>query len=188
MKAANPDIVLQASYTSDAMLFMRSYKDMDFNPQAILADGAGFVDAQFRDVLGKDAEYVISRAAWSPDTGDKNPNSKSVAEMYQKKFGQDMTENSARSFTGMMTLLDAINRAGSTDPEAIRKALTETDLPPSELIVPWKGIKFDEKGQNTLAQGINMQVFDGVYHTVWPFDLATKEIVWPRPKWSELEK
>ena len=43
------------------------------------------------------------------------------------------------------------------------------------------------KGQNTKVRTINMQVFDGKYYTVWPFDVAAKEIVWPRPKWSEIK-
>ncbi|MGE5618488.1 MAG: ABC transporter substrate-binding protein [Sphingomonadaceae bacterium] len=187
LKAANPDVVFQVSYTSDAILFMKSYKQLDFNPQGILAYGAGFVDPEFRKVLGKDSEYVITRAAWAPDIAEKKPVAKAVADMFRQKYNQDMTENSARDFTGMIALLDAINRAKSTDPKAIQKALMETEIPGEQLIMGWKGIKFDEKGQNVHAQGINMQVFGGSYSTVWPFDVSSKEIVWPRPKWADIK-
>ena len=186
LKAANPDVLFQVSYTSDAILFMKTYRELDFNPQGILAYGAGFVDPQFQKVLGKDAEDVITRAAWSPDIADKKPLAKAVADMFKQKNNQGMTENSARSFTGMITLLDAINRAKSTDPKAIQAALVATDIPGDQLIVPWKGVKFDAKGQNMYAQGINMQVQGGQYYTVWPFDVAAKPIVWPRPKWADL--
>ena len=37
--------------------------------------------------------------------------------------------------------------------------------------MPWKGVKFDEAGQNTESSPVIQQVKDGVYHTVWPFDL-----------------
>ena len=84
-----------------------------------------------------------------------------------------------------MTLADAINRAASVEPEAIRKALTETNIPGSKLIMPWKGIKFDDKGQNTLGSGILLQIINGKYYTVWPFDIATHDIVWPMPKWDQ---
>ncbi|MHB0870095.1 MAG: ABC transporter substrate-binding protein, partial [Chloroflexota bacterium] len=90
LKAANPDVVFQVSYTSDAILFMKSYKQMDFNPQGILAYGAGFVDPEFRKVLGKDSENVITRAAWAPDIAEKKPVAKAIADMFKQKYNQDM--------------------------------------------------------------------------------------------------
>ena len=51
-----------------------------------------------------------------------------------------------------MTLADAINRAGSTEPEAIRKALVATNIPGNKLIMPWKGIKFDATGPEHAGQ------------------------------------
>ena len=53
--------------------------------------------------------------------------------------------------------------------------------------MPWKGVKFDEKGQNTAVQTINMQMFGGQYYTVWPTAVAAKDLVWPRPKWSDIK-
>ncbi len=38
-----------------------------------------------------------------------------------------------------------------------------------------EGVKFDATGQNTLGQGILVQIVDGKYNTVWPF-------AWPRAK------
>ena len=71
------------------------------------------------------------------------------------------------------------------EPEAVRKALTETDIPAGKLIMPWKGVKFDESGQNVLGRGILVQIVGGQYRTVWPFDLATTEVTWPMPKWNQ---
>ncbi|HZK67320.1 MAG TPA: ABC transporter substrate-binding protein, partial [Chloroflexota bacterium] len=187
LKAAAPDVVFQISYTSDAILFMRTYKQLDFNPQGFLAYGAGFVDPEFRKVLGKDSEFIITRASWAPDIAEKKPLAKAIADRFKAKANQEMTENSARDFTGMITLLDAINRAGSTDPKAIQAALKATNLTSEQIVMPWNGVKFDAKGQNEFAQGINMQVSGGAYSTVWPFNVGSKEIVWPRPKWSELK-
>lgn len=187
LKAAAPDVVFQISYTSDAVLFMKTYRQLDFNPQAFVAYGAGFVDPEFRKVLGKDSEDAITRASWAPDIAQKNPLAKAIADTFKQRANQEMTENSARDFTGMITLLDAINRAKSTDPKAIQAALQQTNIPGDQLIMPWPGVKFDDKGQNTLAQGINMQVQGGNYYTVWPFNAASKPIVWPRPKWSDIK-
>lgn len=186
LKAAGDVALLQASYVSDAILYMQTYKQLDYAPQAIIAMDAGFVASEFVETLGDDANYILSREVWALDLAESKPIIKAVNDMYKERYGTDMNGNSARSFTGMLVLADAINRAGSTDPAAIQQALMETDIPADQIIMPWKGIKFDpETHQNTLGSGIIVQIQDGEYKTVWPFDLASAEIVWPFPKWSE---
>ena len=49
----------------------------------------------------------------------------------------------------------------------------------------WEGVRFDETGQNTGVKGIILQLQGGKYHTVYPFEAATKEVLYPIPKWSE---
>ncbi len=186
LKAANPDVVMQSSYVSDAILSMKTYKDLDFNPPAILAMDAGFIVSEFVETLGDDANYILSREVWTLDLAGSKPLVGTVNDMYKERNDRNMDGNSARAFTGMLTLLEAINRAGSTEPEAIQAALLETDIPGEQTIMPWKGIKFDpETHQNILGAGIIVQIQDGEYYTVWPFDLASKELIWPMPKWEE---
>jgi branched-chain amino acid transport system substrate-binding protein len=83
---------------------------------------------------------------------------------------------------GVFVMADAINRAGSTDPMKIQKALQETNIPGDNTIMPWAAIKFDDKGQNNDATPVLMQWLDGKWKTVWPFRLATSEVVWPMPQ------
>jgi branched-chain amino acid transport system substrate-binding protein len=177
--------VLQSSYLGDAIMSMKTYKELGFSPDMILANNAGFTDTEFIRTLGKDADYIITRDVWSLDLAKKNPLIKQVNDLYFSRYKANFTGNSSRTFTGLMTLADAINRAGSTDPEAIRKALVETNIPGNKIIMPWKGIKFDQHGQNIYGSGILVQIIDGQYHTVWPFDLATRDVVWPMPKWND---
>jgi branched-chain amino acid transport system substrate-binding protein len=185
LKAAAPNLVLQSSYTADAILSMKTYKELGFSPDMILANNAGFTDTDFIRTLGKDAEYVITREVWALDLASRNPLIKQVNDLFNSRYKINFTGNSSRTFTGLMVMADAINRAGSTEPEAIRKALAATDLPGSKLIMPWKGVKFDAIGQNTLGQGILVQILDGRYNTVWPFAMAAREVVWPMPKWDQ---
>lgn len=185
LKAANPNLVLQSSYTADAILSMKTYKELGFSPDMILANNAGFTDTDFIKTLGKDAEYVITREVWALDLASRNPLIKQVNDLFNSRYKINFTGNSSRTFTGLMVMADAINRAGSTEPEAIRKALAATDLPGSKLIMPWKGVKFDATGQNTLGQGILVQIIDGKYNTVWPFNMASREVIWPMPKWEQ---
>ena len=97
-----------------------------------------------------------------------------------------MDGTSARAFMALLVLADAIDRAGSTDAEKIRSALEATDLPADSLIMPWRGVKFDPKThQNVLGQGILVQVSNGKYQVVYPFDLAATEVRWPLPPWDK---
>ena len=99
--------------------------------------------------------------------------------------GRDLSDVPARAFTGFMALANAINNAGSTDPEKIRQALVNLDMSSDSLIVPYRGIKFGADGQNEKTRGILMQVQNGKYCTVYPFELAACKLKYPMPTWSE---
>jgi branched-chain amino acid transport system substrate-binding protein len=187
LKAANPDVWMPTSYQTDAILFVKHAKELDYNPRMIMAQNAGHISPDFVQAVGKDAEGTLTRAPFSTDLIDKRPVAKVVNEQYKKRSpgGKDLYDFPARAFTGMMTLLDAMNRTGSTDPDAIRKALVATNIPGDQLIMTWEGIRFDETGQNTGVRGIILQLQGERYHTVYPFDVATKEVLYPIPKWSE---
>jgi branched-chain amino acid transport system substrate-binding protein len=185
LKSAKPQVVLQSSYLGDAILAMKTYKELNLSPDMILANNAGFTDTEFIRTLGKDADHIITREVWSLDLAKNKPLIGQVNDLFRNRYKVNFTGNSSRTFTGLLTLADAINRAGSTEPEAIRKALSETNIDGKNTIMPWKGIKFDQQGQNTLGSGILVQIVNGKYHTIWPFNLATREVIWPMPKWGQ---
>jgi branched-chain amino acid transport system substrate-binding protein len=185
LKSGKPQVVMQSSYLGDAILAMKTYKELNFSPDMILANNAGFTDTEFIRTLGQDADHIITREVWSLDLAKSKPLIGQVNELFRSRYKVNFTGNSSRTFTGLLTLADAINRAGSTEPEAIRKALSETNVDGKNTIMPWKGIKFDRQGQNTLGSGILVQIVNGKYHTIWPFNLATREVIWPMPKWVQ---
>jgi branched-chain amino acid transport system substrate-binding protein len=185
IKSSLPAIILQASYEADAIAFMNGYKSYSIDPLAILAMDAGFISPQFLKSLGANGNFIMSREVWALDIGGRKPLVTSLNEIFRKKFGRNMTGNSARAFTGIIVMADAINRASSFELASIREALMNTDLKQDQLIMPWDGVKFDPStGQNALGRGIIVQVQDGQYWTVWPWDLASKPVVWPMPAWS----
>ena len=49
----------------------------------------------------------------------------------------------------------------------------------------WQGVKFDETGQNIYVKAIIMQLQGGKYYTVWPFDSATRDVIYPIPAWKD---
>ncbi|HSE92679.1 MAG TPA: ABC transporter substrate-binding protein [Methylomirabilota bacterium] len=185
LKAANPDVWMPTSYQTDAILFTRTMKELDYNPRMVMAQNAGHISPDFVAAVGKDAEGTLTRAPFSTDLVEKRPVARAVNAIYAKRAGKDLYDFPARAFTGMITLLDAINRAGSTDPEAVRKALVATQIAGDQLVMTWDTVKFDESGQNTGVKGIILQLQGGKYHTVYPFDVATKDVIYPIPAWKD---
>ncbi len=175
-------IVMQTSYTQDALLYLQTYDEMGFQPTALLALGAGFYAPDFLQAAGANKENILCREVWALDLREKNPLIRQVDDLYFERYGHHFGGVSARAFTSVLVLADAIDRAASTDPQAIREALLDTDIPVEQLIMPWDGVRFDpDTGQNTLAKGIVVQMQDDVYRTVWPWELASAPLVWPIP-------
>ena len=185
LKAANPDVLFPTSYASDAILLCKTSKDLNYSPLAIMAQNAGHTDPSFIEAVGKDADGIASRSEFSLDLAVHKPLVKEVNDLFKQRSGRDFSGTCARAFVGFFVLADAINRAGSTKPEAIREALIKTHMPADQLITPWRGVKFDETGQNILVDAIIIQYQGGKPYTVWPFNLATKDLLFPIPKWSE---
>jgi branched-chain amino acid transport system substrate-binding protein len=189
LKAANPDVFLPTSYTNDALLFIKTAKTLDYNPKLLIAQNAGWTDPTFLRETGKDAEGHITRAPFALDMAAKKPLITQVNDLFKKHkdntTGREISDVPARAFTGFLTLADAINRAKSTSPEEIRKALAATNIPGDQLIMPWTGVKFDEKGQNSGVRAILQQVQNGAYWTIYPFDLAAKDPQYPMPAWKD---
>ncbi|MBB1225419.1 ABC transporter substrate-binding protein, partial [Klebsiella pneumoniae] len=133
LAAAKPDVAIFASYTSDAMLFVRTMRESKYAPPVLLANDAGFIDARFVQEVGPQVQGVLTRDVWGNDVAAAKAGLKKINDMYKAKTGKDLNGNNARSMQGVLVLADAINRAGSTDPEAIRKALAATDLGESQV-------------------------------------------------------
>jgi len=84
----------------------------------------------------------------------------------------------------LQVLADAINRAASTKPQALRRALLATDVPGAQMVAPRDGVQVDpDTGQNIRARGIIVQLQGGRFRVVWPRDFATAEVRWPAPAW-----
>jgi len=181
---SKPDVLMHASYITDAILFTKTFKEMNFAPMGITTF-AGYIEPAYLPAVKSDGNYFVIRSTFALDLAKGKPLVGKVGELFKKKYGIEMTENAARSFAASFVLADAINRAKSTKSEDIIKALLETNIPGDQMIYPWKGIKFDPKShQNIYARGTLVQIQNEKYVTVWPFEAAAKEVIWPFPPWK----
>jgi branched-chain amino acid transport system substrate-binding protein len=181
LKTLNPDVVIFISYTADIILYFKTMKNLDYLPPIIIGDDAGFSDPSFIPNVGDLAQGAVNRSAF--DIGKPGSNSYIVDQMFKAKYGRDLDDTSARWMQGFFVLADAINRAGSTDPDKIQAALSATDLKPDQLMIGYNGVKFDSTGQNTLASTFLIQLKGKEYVSVWPADRATGQLELPMKGW-----
>jgi branched-chain amino acid transport system substrate-binding protein len=179
LKAANADVLMPSSYTTDSILLIKSMAELGYKANAIVAQDAGFSDQALYDAVGDKLKGVISRSTFSLDLAAKRPMVGTINAMYKEKSGKDLNDLSSREFMSLLVLADAINRAKSTDGEKIRNALATTDISGEQTIMPWRRIKFDEMGQNNDAEPVLLQYVGGKFVTIYPQQAAVAEAIWP---------
>src|ERR1700722_2455360 len=182
LKDKKPDVVVFISYTADAILYMKTMKNVDYMPSMMIADDSGFSDPAFVKAVGNLAQGVINRSAWN--VGKPGSASDNINQLYKAKTGVDLDDTSGSIMQSFFVLADAINRAGSTDPAAIQKALQATDIKPDQLMMGYSGVKFDDHGQNTLAASYLIQLQGDAYKSVWPAQNAIAKLLLPYKGWQ----
>jgi branched-chain amino acid transport system substrate-binding protein len=189
--SVKPDAMLFASYPSDAILMMKTLKDQKAAPKILWGQNAGFEVPEFLTTLGETTNGVLTRTIFIPKVAQTKPIAAKINAMFKSKTGNDLSGASARSFTALQAWVHVLEKAGSTKPEDIQKAANSIEIPAAELVVPWAGIKFattgDDIGQNILGSGLIAQYQKGKdgkmdMEIVYPFNLATANMIYPFPK------
>jgi len=153
IKKSQADGVIFGGYHPEASKIVSQMRK-DKMKTAFISDD-GVKDDTFIKVAGKFAEGVY---ATGPKDTSKNPMDKMVREAYKKAYGEDVGVFSINGYAATLALLNAIQKAGSTDYDAIVKALR------TEYVeTPLGKIKFDERG-DAIGVGFSVyQVKDGKY-------------------------
>ena len=192
LKASKAGVLLFASYTSDAILMVKTLKTQKVQPKIIWGQDAGFDKPEFRSTLGDSIEGILTRSVFLPQVVQIKPLAGQVNNLYKAKTGNDLGGASARAFTGLQAWVHVLEKAGSADPAAIQTAANAIEIPGKELVVPWTGIKFantgNEMGQNVLGSGLIGQYQKGKdgkigLEIVYPFDVASADMIYPFPQW-----
>lgn len=185
LKAAQPDVLIATSYIQDLLIFWKQARELGFWPKAVLGTGGGYALADFAKAMGDDATGVFNvdntQYLINPSFA---PGAKEAAEAYQDLFKEPpRSGHSLMNFMGCQVLFDVISRAGSTEPEAIRKAALATDIQKTPM---GYGVKFAPPGDKIAGQDIRafpliFQWQQGKQVTVWPKEAAVAEAIIPWP-------
>jgi branched-chain amino acid transport system substrate-binding protein len=182
LKEKQPDVVIFISYTADSILYIKTMKNLDYMPPMVLGDDSGFSDPSFVPAISDIGQGLMNRSAW--DVGKPGSTTYKINEMYKAKTGRDLDDTSGRNMQAFFAMAEAINRAGSTDPAKMQAALKATDLKPEQLMMGYRGVKYDETGQNILAATYLIQLKGKDYVLVWPDKAAAAKLDWPMKGWK----
>ena len=200
LKRGRADILLHTGYNPDITLFLRQSREQGLKFKAIIGHGAGYGQiGKLMETFGTDVNYfynvdpvaaqLLDPKALKPGLGDLT---KEMVKRYQAQKGpNDLPPHVSMGFNQSWILFNdvmprAIKKYGGFDPEALRKAALETDIPTGGTIQGY-GVKFfpagsSMAGQNERSSPVVMQYVNGRTYIAWPKAIRTTDPVFPFPK------
>lgn len=173
IKAAAPDWLYATGYIQELILIRRQMANLGMSiPIVTMTAGAAY--PEFEQNLGPLANNVTANAWWHPSATYKDDYLFGGAPEYTKtfraKYNKEPTYLEAAATSGCEVLMKSAEKAGSVDPEAVRKVLA------SERFDTFYGpIKFGPNGQNEVNSPMILQIQDGKYIVLDPQEVKTGE-------------
>jgi branched-chain amino acid transport system substrate-binding protein len=185
-KGTKPELVIANSYLGDALLITRQMDEQEVRPVVYAAGGGGHLQPDFLKGSGRLAEGIFAATMWDAAVGKAVPWIKAENDRHVARFGTSMTEDSAGYYQGFQIIVDALERAKTSDAKPLRDAIAATsitDINHKAMLLPYKQIKFDETGQNPFATAMVVQIQEGKFRIVAPEHVAEPDVkvMWPYP-------
>ena len=202
LKRARPDVIFHTGYNPDITLMLRQAREQGLKFGALIGHGAGYgVYEKLKEGLGGDVNHFFNVdpiSIWLANQKTMDPKLPPVIKMVGEEFDKAKPGIAIRSaHVGMAAsntyvfltevLPRAIKKYGGVDPEALRKAALEIDLPEGGTMLGF-GVKFNGDGpmagQNDRSFPVVIQYIDDKSSVVWPKSQAQREAVLPLPAGS----
>jgi branched-chain amino acid transport system substrate-binding protein len=202
IKRSGADVISHAGYNPDISLFLRQARESGLRFKMLFGAGAGYSQLdKLRATFGKDIDdfcnidpvpaQLLDPSKLAPGLGDLT---KTMVERYKTKTGAtEVPPHCSMGFNQTWVLLNNVlpvarEKYGSFDPEAVRKAALDVDIPPGGTIQGY-GVKFFPpdtplSGQNERSTPVVMQNAGEHISVVWPTNIRTQDPVFPLPKSS----
>ena len=180
IKSVNADAVLVAGHETEILNFVRQAKSLAVAPK-LYSFTVGVPSEDFRKALGKDADYAFGMTAWLPNASLKDRwfgDAEQFATAYKAKFGYDPDYHAASGVADVEALVQAIESAGSVDPQKVRDALAKLNF--QSL---YGTIAFAANGQIDLPQVV-IQVQGDKLVAVYGGNGFIAKPKYPMPAWS----
>jgi len=138
LRASGADGAFVAAETQDGSIFVK--QKAEFGLKLRVFGVGSWATADFIKLTGPASEGIYAAVPYAATM--TTPKNKAFVEAYEAKYKEMPGKYSAAGYNAINIIMDAIERAGSTEPEKIRDALTKTDYEG-----PNGKFRFDEKGQ-----------------------------------------
>ena len=173
LRGADVTVVLHTGYQSDTALFYREMKQANWLPRMVIGCGGGYAITDTAATIGAEFDGTLNVGfppyATQPDAA---PGIAAVAMAYERKYGaKPRSGHSLANYVGAQLFLGALGQAGSLDKDKVRDAVMAANLGLKETANGW-GVRFDDKGQNTLALPVVAQWRGATLQAVLPLDVA----------------
>jgi ABC-type branched-subunit amino acid transport system substrate-binding protein len=201
LKRARPDVIFHTGYNPDITLLLRQAREQGLKFGALVGHGAGYgVYEKLKEGMGTDVNYVFNTdpiSIWLANQKSMDAKLPPLIKMIGEEFDKVKPGVAIRSaHVGMAAsntyvflnevLPRAIKKYGGVDPDALRKAALDTDIPEGGTMLGF-GVKFfgegtQMAGQNERSFPVVLQYVDDKSYVVWPKSQAQREAVLPLPK------
>ncbi len=179
MKALQPDVLVVSGHEKGALTAVTQIEALRVNVPVVALTHCD--SAQLAKKLAKASQHVFCAQQWHRSLGHKGAlfgSAADFAKRFEAAYGYEAPYQAAQSAAAVYVFADAFSRAESLDSEAVRDAISATNL--KTFYGP---IKFDQTGKNIAKPMVLTQIIDGEYVVVAPKKWATAEPVIPRPKY-----
>lgn len=176
LRSTKPDLIVPANYYNEYVLLARTMLQQKIQPKAIYSVlGGAASNYRFVKEHQEAAQYIMDCNHWADPRKDGTKALRRKVEGMDKFFTFQVPMN----YDCMHLIADALERAGSAEPEAVKAALAATDW--GGMIMPYEAVAFDETGQNKHARPVNTQIIGDTIEIIFPEELASAGVVYPMP-------
>lgn len=180
IKSADADTVLVAGHETEILNFVRQAESLAVAPK-MYSFTVGVPSEDFRKALGKDADYAFGMTAWLPSASLKDrwfADAVQFAAAYKAKYGYDPDYHAASGAADVEALAQAVENAGSVDPQKVRDAIAKLNFPSL-----YGTIAFADNGQINLPQTV-IQVQADKLVAIYSGNGFIEKPKYPMPAWN----
>ncbi len=179
-KAAKPDVIAPVTRPASAILLLEQLMKQRVDVMGVISPGApGLYETRQIQVLKELIEGVMDITVYA---NYRRPEVQRIAAEFAKRTGgRAFDASAAYPYDAVLVLASALERAGSTAPEALVEAIRTTRLATGTAVYSGP-IVFDATGDNPNGSTAVLQVLAQKPRVVWPKDVAERSFVFPRPR------
>lgn len=168
IRDAAPDAVIATTYEAGTIELVRAMDNQDYRPPVL----AGCSNAAVNDIssieeMGETANGALATNFALDPTNDR---AAEVRQQFEEEFDQSFDANVAMTYASTEVIIEAIEQAGSADPEDINDTLRTITV--ENHIAAMPPISFQENGENENALAPLFQVQDLEDRVVAPEEYA----------------